>query len=194
MTKLYKVTITGWVVQDDFIDIPPSEWGTDHLLSSMLGENIQEVLVDTIENNFDVPLKETPEAVLDNMDKVVSKHKVRTSDVAEVKADYEIFKNYWCSLVWYDGEIVRTDEYTTYKDAYDYALGRAESRYGEEWLEQNKHNVQTYYELDIDSTNEHWDVNTFLAGDEQGGYSICRYSHIPTTITVDWDHLIKGDA
>ena len=146
MTKLYKVTITGWVVQDDFIDIPPSEWGTDTIVKEMMGEHIDEVLVDTIENNFDVPLKETPEAV--------------SGYFEEVKADYEIFKNHWVSIVWDEGKIVRTDTYTTYKEAHDYAL----------------------------------DDNVFLAGDEQGGYSICRYSHIPTTITVDWDHLIKGDA
>ena len=66
MTKLYKVTITGWVVQDDFIDIPPSEWGTDHLLSSMLGENIQEVLVETIETGVEVPFETPKEETFQN--------------------------------------------------------------------------------------------------------------------------------
>ena len=171
MPKLYKVTITGWVVQDDFVNIPPSEWGSDNVIREMVGEQVTEVLLDTIEDN-------DPEPTFD--EQIIA----RIKRVKAIEEEYEEFKNHWCSLVWHEGSIVRSDTYTTYREAHEYALGRAESRYGEEWLEQNKHNVPTYFGFDTETTNDLWDNNEFLAGNESSGYSVCRYSHIPKDKTT----------
>ena len=49
MSKLYKVTITGWVVQEDFMETTPLDWGTENLVRELMHEHVQETLIDTID-------------------------------------------------------------------------------------------------------------------------------------------------
>ena len=52
MAKLYKVTITGWVVYEDFgvkTELTPADWGVEELAKEMLGTKIEETLLDTLD-------------------------------------------------------------------------------------------------------------------------------------------------
>ena len=93
--------------------------------------------------------------------------KVEEEKRVQREAEEALFATYWVSCVWAEGRVCRIDDYPTYEEAFGYAIGRAESRYGEGWLQANRHD-----------NPPRRDTNTFLAGDKQGGYSIISYPQL----------------